>query len=78
MNRESPPPLDSRTPGAGCEPAPSFADQRLEDAIETTRQALLGAKSRVIQRELAEQMRRLIGQRSPWMVAHLERERGLR
>jgi hypothetical protein len=56
---------------------PSFSDQRLEDAIESTRQAMLGTVSRQMKQELAEQMKQLIGQRSPWMIAKMERDRGL-
>jgi hypothetical protein len=53
-------------------------DERLEMMIEDTRQALLGAKTPAIRRDLAETMKQLIGQRSPWMIRHLEREKGLR
>jgi hypothetical protein len=54
-----------------------LSDQRLENAIEATRQALLGAKTRDVKVELAEQLRRLIGERSPWAIARMEREKGL-
>jgi hypothetical protein len=53
-------------------------DERLEMMIEDTRQALLGAKTPAIRRDLAETMKQLIGKRSPWMIRHLEREKGLR
>ena len=69
--------LAYRPVGVRLNAEPTSADERLEIAIESTRQALLGAKTRVMQRELAEQMRILIGQRSPWKVAQMEKERGL-
>jgi hypothetical protein len=53
------------------------ADQRLEDAIEATRQALLGAKTRASKVELEREFKKLIGQRSPEQIARLEHERGL-
>jgi len=54
-----------------------LAAYRLEAQIEATHQAFLGAKTREMRLELQETMRRLISQRSPWMVAKMERERGL-
>lgn len=59
-------------------PATTLADERLEQSIEATRQALIAAKTPAIRRDLAEQMRQLIGQRSPWKIAQMEEERGLR
>jgi len=63
--------------GGRAGPAVSSADERLEMAIESTRQALLGAKTREVQLELQEQMRQLITQRSPQQIAKMEQERGL-
>ncbi len=57
---------------------PFLGDDHLEMAIEATRQALIGAKTRPMRVELQEQMRRLIAARSPWQIARLEREKGLR
>lgn len=57
---------------------PSFEDNKLELMIEGTRLAMLGAVTKSIRQELFEEMRRLIGRRSPWMIAHLEKEKGLR
>jgi hypothetical protein len=71
-------PQDAHSAGAPSAPGFSPADERLEMQIESTRQALLGAKTKVIQRELAEEMKRLIKQRSPWAIAVMERECGLR
>lgn len=70
-------PTAASLPGEPSSPGLS-PDDRLEAAIEATRQALLGAKTAVMRRALAEQMRQLIGQRSPWRIAQMERERGLR
>ena len=55
--------------------AERLADERLEMAIESTRLALLGAHTRSMKVELAEQMKRLIGQRSPGQIARMEREK---
>lgn len=57
---------------------PSLADERLEMAIEATRQALLVAKTPSVKRDLAELMKQQIGRRSPWQIARMEKERGLR
>lgn len=54
------------------------AAERLEAQIEATRQAFLGAKTREMRFELQEAMRKLISQRSPWQVAKMEQEKGLR
>ena len=48
--------------------APSLADERLEMAIEATRQAFLGAVTRPMKLELQEQMKRLINARSPLLL----------
>jgi hypothetical protein len=79
VNRESAatPSGQAATLSGGTDTAALSADERLEIAIEATRQALLGAKTPAVQRELAEQMKRMIGQRSPWQIAKLEKERGL-
>ena len=79
MNSErfSPTQTLAHLPGEPSSPGLS-PDDRLEAAIEATRQALLGAKTAVMRRALAEQMRQLIGQRSPWKIAQMEEERGLR
>lgn len=77
MNRVPPSPSAGAMLGAE-QSAPSLADERLEMAIEATHQAFLGAVTRDMKLELQEQMKRLVGARSPWMIAHMERERGLK
>lgn len=78
MNRElsDHPNEAAHLPGEPASPGLS-ADDRLEIQIEATRQALLAAVSKPMQRELAEQLKMLIGQRPPWKIAQMERERGL-
>ena len=60
---------------------PSIEEQtqafRLELEIQATHKALVGARTSAMKHELAAQMKRLIGQRSPWKIAELEAERGL-
>ena len=76
VNRVPPSPADVML---GAEQsAPSLADERLEMAIEAAHQAFVGAVTRPMKLELQEQMKRLINARSPWMILHLEREKGLR
>lgn len=82
MNRapRTPPSSEAASLAAGeqSSAALSVADEKLEQAIEATRLAMLGAVSRDMKRDLAEQMRILISQRSPWKIAQMEREQGLR
>jgi hypothetical protein len=54
-----------------------LSDERLEEAIESTRQALLGAHTRAMQADLERKMRELIGQRSRAQIERMEQEKGL-
>jgi hypothetical protein len=54
-----------------------LTDERLEAAIESTRQALLAAKTPAMRHDLNGQMTWLISQRSPEQIARMSRAKGL-
>lgn len=53
-------------------------DTQLEARIEEVRGIFLTAKGEAQRKAAWECMRALIGQRSPWRIVQMERERGLR